>query len=197
MPADAVAGLFEAVIGLVVAMVEGFVLLIQLVVEAIYLLIELLLRLRGKRRHLDRPDWVARRRHTAASRIKSMFLACLIVAAVGFGAFQYWGFTRMAFFSGGFVRPDGITVRLIREGGTGYATIEDGKLKVLRGRWDRIEILDPRYQPSGFDISGRRLDLHLDKIQTTREAATEAVIDKAAELLRKKFDRPAEADEEE
>ena len=190
MPADAVAGL-------VVALVEGFLLLIQLVVEGIFLLIELLLWLRGKRRHLDRPDWVARRRNPAANRVKSLVLAGLIVAAAGYCAFQYWGFTRMAFFSGGFVRPDGVTVRLIRDGGTGYATIEDGKLKVLRGRWDRIEILDPRYQASGFDISGRRMELRLEKIQTTREAATEAVIDKAAELLRKKFDRGAEAYEEE
>lgn len=197
MPADAVAGLLEAVIGLVVALVEGFLLLIELVVEAIFVLVELVLWLFGKRRHLDRPGWVADRRNSATSRVKSMVLAAVIVAAAGYGAFQYWGFTRMAFFSGGFVRPDGITVRLIRDGGTGYATIEDGKLKVLRGRWDRIEILDPRYQASGFDLFGRRMDLRLERIQTTREAATEAVIDKAVELLRKKFDRGAEADEEE
>lgn len=190
MPADAVAGL-------VVALVEGVLLLIQLVVEAIFLLIELLLRIRGKRRHLDRPDWVAHRRSSAAGRIKSLVVAVLFSSAVAYVAFRYFGYTRLSFSHDGFSRPDRVDVMLIRDETSQPAVIEKGTLRVRRGRWDRLVVGDPRYQPSDFAITGRRMDLHLEKIQTTREAATEAVIDKAAELLRKKFDRGAEADEEE
>lgn len=103
------------------------------------------------------------------------------------------GYNRFSFSHNGFSRPDSVGVMLVRGETTQVAMIENGKLKVLRGRWDRIEILDPRYQASGFAISGRRMDLHLEKLQTTRDAATEAVIDKAAELLRKKFGKPDES----
>lgn len=187
MPADAVAGLFEAITALIEAMVEAMILAVELMVEGIVLLVELALLLVGRRRSIRRPGWIVRRRQSPASRLKSLVIAVLFLAAAGYGACQYWGFTRLDFTSGGFSRPDGVNVLLVRDGTSKPATIERGKLKVLRGRWDRIEILDSRYQASGYDLTGRRMDLRLEKIQTTREIATEAVIEKAADLLRKKF----------
>jgi hypothetical protein len=187
MPADAISGLAEAVAALMQAMVEALVLIIELVIELVFLFVELVLFLIGRSHRMGRPGWVVRRRQSPAGRIKSLVVAVLFLAAGGFAAFQYFGYTRLSFSHNGFTRPDSVGVMLVRGESTQVAMIENRKLKVRRGRWDRIEILDPRYQASGFDISGRRMDLRLEKIQTIRKAATEAVIDKAAELLRQKI----------
>ena len=203
MPADAISGLIEAVVALVEgivqlisAAVEGTFTLFELVLEAACLLIELLLFIIGKGRRIGRPAWVVRRRQSPAGRIKSLVIAVLFFSAIAYGTFQYFGYTRLSFSHGGIARPDSVDVMLIRGEASQVAVIEDGKLKILRGRWDRLVVHDPRYQPSDFAITGCRMDLHLDKIQTTREAATEAVIDKAAELLRKKFGSGEESNEE-
>jgi hypothetical protein len=197
MPADAVAGLFEVVAALLQAIVEALILMIELAVELGLLLVELVLYLIGKSRRMARPSWVVRRRESAAGRIKSLVIAVLFLSAIGYGSFQCFGYTHLSFSHNAFIRPDRVEVMLIRGESIRSAMIEDGILKVRRGRWDRLVVHDPRYHPSDFAITGRRMDLHLEKIQTTREAATEAVIDKAAELLRKKFDRGEEANEKE
>lgn len=204
MPADAISGLIEAVVALVEGIVqlisaaaEGTFTLFELVLEAAFLLVELLLFLIGKGRRIGRPGWVVRRRESPASRIKSLVVAILFFSVIGYGAFQYFGYTRLSFSHNGFTRPDGVDVLLIQDETTQVAVIEKGALKVRRGRWDRLVVRDPRYQPSDFAISGRRMDLHLEKLQTTRDAATEAVIDKAAELLRKKFGAADETKTEE
>jgi hypothetical protein len=193
MPADAVAGLFEAVAALLQAMVEALILMIELAVELAFLLVELVLYLIGKSRRIGRPAWVVRRRQSPAGRIKSLVVAVLFFSAFAYGTFQYFGYTRLSFSHNGFIGPDSVDVLLIRGETTRVAMIENGKLKVRRGRWDRLVVHDPRYQPSDFAITGRRMDLRLEKIQTTRDVATEAVIDKAADLLRKKFGKPDES----
>jgi hypothetical protein len=193
MPADAISGLAEAIAALIQALVEILILAIQLAVELAFLAVEALLFLIGKARRLHRPGWVVRRRQSTAGRIKSIIVAVLFSSAVAYGAFQYFGYTRLSFSQSGFSRPDGVEVVLIRDESSRIAVIEDGELKVRHGRWDRLVVRDPRYRPSDFAITGRRMDLRLEKIQTTREAATEAVVDKAAELLRKKFGKPDES----
>lgn len=200
MPADAISGLIEAVVALVEgivqlisAAVEGTFTLFELVLEAACLLIELLLFLIGKGRRIGRPAWVVRRRQSPAGRIKSLVIAVLFFSAIAYGTFLYFGYTRLSFSHGGISRPDSVEALLIRGETSHVAVIEDGKLKVRRGRWDRLVIRDTRYRPTDFAISGRRMDLRLEKIQTTRDAATEAVMDKAAELLRKKFGKPDES----
>jgi hypothetical protein len=195
MPADAISGLAEAIAALVQALVEGLLLAIELAVELAFLAVEALLFLIGKARRFHRPGWVLRRR-SAGNRIKSFIIAALFLITVAYGTFQYFGYTCLSFSHSSFSRPDGVEVMLIRDETSQFAVIEKGELKVLRGRWDRLVVRDPRYRSSDFAISGRRMDLHLDKIQTTREAATEAVIDKAAELLRKKFGSGEESNEE-
>lgn len=196
MPADAISGLAELIAALIQALIEGLILAIELVVELTFLAVEAILFLVGKARRLQRPGWVIRRR-TAGDRIKSFIVAVLFLSAVTYVTFQYFGYTRLSFSSNGFIRPDGVEVMLIRDEKTQVALIQEGKLKLPRGRWDRLVVRDPRYRASDFAISGRRMDLRLEKIQTPRDAATDAVIDKAAELLRKKFDRGEEADEKE
>lgn len=195
MPADAISGLAELIAALIQALVEGLILAIELAVELTFLAVEAVLFLVGKARRLQRPGWVIRRR-TAGDRIKSFIVAVLFLSAVAYGTFQYFGYTRLSFSHSGFSRPDGVEVVLIRDEKTQVAVIEKGKLKLPRGSWDRLVVRDPRYRSSDFAISGRRMDLRLEKIQTTREAATEAVIDKAAELLRKKFGSGEESNEE-
>jgi hypothetical protein len=197
MPADAVAGLLEAIAALLQAIVEALILMIELAVELAFLLVELVLYLIGKSRRIGRPAWVVRRRQSTAGRIKSLITAVLFFSAIGYGAFQYFGYTRLTFSHNGTTRPDGIDVLLIHDETTRIAVIEKGSLKVRRGRWDRLVIRDPRYRPSDFAITGRRMDLRLEKIQTTRDVATEAVIDRAADLLRKKFGKPQESKPEE
>jgi hypothetical protein len=200
MPADAIAGFFEAVTGLVQAIaellssaVEGTVTLFELLVEGVFLVIQFLFFIVGRARTIGRPDWIVRRRQSPASRIKSLVIAVLFLGAFAYGAFQSFGYTRLSFSQNGFSRPDGVEVTLVRGESTRVAMIEDGALKVRRGRWDSLLVRDPRYRPADFAISGRRMDLRLVKIQTTRDAATEAVIDKAADLLRKKFGQPRES----
>lgn len=190
MPADAISGLAEAIAALIQAMVEALILMIELAVELAFLLVELVFYLIGKSRRMARPDWIVRRRQSPAGRIKSLVIAVLFLGAFAYGAFQYFGYTRLSFSQNGFSRPDGVEVTLVRGESTRVAMIEDGALKVRRGRWDSLLVRDPRYRPADFAISGRRMDLRLVKIQTTRDAATEAVIDKAADLLRKKFGKP-------
>lgn len=197
MPADAVAGLLEAIAALIQAVVEALILMIELAVELAFLLAELVLYLIGKSRRMARPAWILRRRLSAASRIKSLVIAVLFLSAIGYGSFQYFGYTRLSFSHNAFTRPDRVEVMLIRGETTQVATIEKGTLKVRRGRWDRLVVRDPRYRPSDFAITGRRMDLRLDKIQTTRDVATEAAINKAADFLQKKFGKPEESKPEE
>lgn len=197
MPADAVAGLLEAIAALLQAVVEALILMIELAVELAFLLAELVLYLIGKSRRMARPAWILRRRLSAASRIKSLVIAVLFLSAIGYGSFQYFGYTHLSFSHNAFTRPDRVEVMLIRGETTQVATIEKGTLKVRRGRWDRLVVRDPRYRPSDFAITGRRMDLHLDKIQTTRDVATKAAINKAADFLQKKFGKPEESNPEE
>lgn len=197
MPADAISGLAEAIAALIQALVEALILMIELAVELAFLLAELVLYLIGKSRRMARPAWIVRRRLSAARRIKSLVIAVLFLSAIGYGTFQHFGYTRLSFSHNGFTRPDRVEVMLIRGETTQVALIEDGALKVRRGRWDRLVVRDPRYRPSDFAITGRRMDLRLEKIQNTRDVATEAVIDKAADLLRKKFGKPGESKPEE
>jgi hypothetical protein len=192
MPADALSGLAEAIAALIQALVEALLLIAELIVELAFLLVELVLFLIGRGRGIGRPDWIGRRRASGAGRIKSLVIAVLFLSAGAYFAFQSFGYTRLTFTENGFSRPDGVTVVLVRGESTRDATIERGNLKVRRGRWDRLIVRDARYHPSDFAITGRRMDLRLEKIQTTREAATEAVVDKAAELLRKKFGKARE-----
>lgn len=204
MPADAIAGFFEAVAGLVQAIAEllssaaeGTVTLFEFLVEGVFLVIQFLFFIVGRGRTIGRPAWIVRRRQSPADRMKSLVIAVLFLGTIAYGAFQYFGHTRLSFSQNGFSRPDGVEVTLVRGEVTKLAVIENGELKVLRGRWDRLVVRDPRFRPADFAISGRSMDLRLEKIQTTRDAATEAVIGKAADLLRKKFGRSAEGNEEE
>jgi len=197
MPADAVAGLLEAIAALIQAVVEALILMIELAVELAFLLAELVLYLIGKSRRMARPAWILRRRLSAASRIKSLVIAVLFLSAIGYGSFQYFGYTRLSFSHNSFTRPDRVEVMLIRGETTQVATIEKGTLKFRRGRWDRLVVRDPRYRPSDFAITGRRMDLRLEKIQTTRDVATEAAVNKAADFLQKKFGKPEESKPEE
>jgi hypothetical protein len=194
MPADALSGLAEVIAALIQAMVEALLLIAELIVELAFLLVELVLFLIGRGRGIGRPDWIGRRRASGASRIKSLVVAVLFLSAGSYLAFQSFGYTRLSFTQGGFSRPDGVELVLIRDETSQVAVIADGKLKVRRGRWDRLVVRDARYHPADFTITGRRMDVKLEKIQTTREAATEAVVDKAAELLRKKFGKDREPD---
>jgi hypothetical protein len=200
MPADAVAGLFEAIAALLQAIaelaalaVEGTVTLIELAIEGIFLVIELAFLLIGKRRSIGRPAWVVRRRQSTAGRIKSLITAVLFIGSIAYGAFQYFGYTRLSFSQSGIFQPNSVEALLIRGETTQVAVIEKGELKVRRGRWDRLVIRDTRYRPDEFTLSGRRMKLRLENIQTTRDVATKAVIDKAADLLRKKFGKPEES----
>lgn len=197
MPADAVAGLLEAIAALIQAVVEALILMIELAVELAFLLAELVLYLIGKSRRMARPAWILRRRLSAASRIKSLVIAVLFLSAIAYGSFQYFGYTRLSFFHNALTRPDSVDVMLIRGGSTQVAVIEKGELKVRRGRWDQLVIRDTRYRPDEFTLSGRRMKLRLEKIQTTRDVATEAAINKAADFLQKKFGKPEESKPEE
>jgi hypothetical protein len=187
MPADAITGIFEAVFALFEILIEALVLAIELAAEVVCLLVELLCYLFGKRRRITRPAWIERRRAANGSRKGSIILASLFLAAAGFFAWQFRGFTRLNFSSNGFTRPDGVSVVLFRNETSQPAIIERGKLTVLRGRWDTLKVRDARYRPASFAIAGRRMDLTLEKIPTTRETATKAVINKAADMLREKL----------
>lgn len=189
MPADAISGIFEAVF----ALIELLGLAIELMVEVVFLLIELVCHLFGKRRRITRPAWIERRRAAGGSRRASVVLASLLLSAVAFFVFLFWGYTRLNFSSGGFTRPDGVSVVLFRNETSKPAIIERGKLTVLRGRWDRLEVHDPRYRPASFTIAGRRMDLTLEKIPTPGDTATKAVLKKAADMLREKLGKPEKA----
>lgn len=187
MPADAIAGLAEAVAGLVAALVEAIAGLVALAIELLFWLIQAIFGLIGKPRQIERPAWVIKRRERSAGRV---IMGIVLLAAVSAFTVRHTLFTQIRFSHGGFSRPDQVTVTLIRDSERRDDVIENGKLLLFRGRWDHLVVSDPRYKPATIAIAGRRMDVRLEGLKSTREKATDAVLGKAAELLRERLSKP-------
>jgi hypothetical protein len=183
MPADAIAGIAEGIAALIELAIEIVLLVVELVVEVVFGIGELIAFLFFKRRErYPRPAWIEDRRERKSSALAKPLVVGIV--ALGLAGFHF-GRTEIHFQHNGMLLPDHVEVVLSKGDRTKTASIEKGKLTLLRGRWDRLEIRDSSYTPATHEISGHQMHIWLERVPSLRHAVADAVIAEGLNRLRR------------